>query len=191
MKKIIIPIIYIFFLLNSTFAYTQEEVDSAKYLAYKWIITSKELNSDFNLDNNITRREMLKVMFNLSWWYVKDSCESKFSDLKSDDWWCKYAETALKNWMIAKNINFRPNDMITKAEALKMIFKWIWLKKEGSYSSWEEWYVKTALNKWLIDNSFNDYKTNAKRWWIFVIWKNSFFLWNDEDLDIFDFFINN
>ncbi len=183
-------LLIIIFIPNIVFSFNKEEFDSANYLAYKWIITSKELISEYNLDSNITRREMLKIMFNLSWKYVNEWCSWKFSDLNKNDWGCKYAETALKNKMIAWNQSYRPDDMVTKAEALKMIFKWVWFKKNNNWT-WEEWYVSAAIEKWILDSSFNNYKINAKRWWIFILSKNTLLLWNDEDINILKFFINN
>ena len=42
---------------------------------------------------------------------------------KEVPWVCKYAEFARDKQMIANNSLYRPNDNVSKIEALKMIFK--------------------------------------------------------------------
>ncbi len=67
---------------SSVFAYTEHNIQSANFIAKKGIINNHSVNPlAYNLDNKITRREMLKVMMNLSGKSVIDSCERKFSDL--------------------------------------------------------------------------------------------------------------
>ena len=103
-------------------AYTS--LEAANKLATLGVIVDNSSNpSDYRLGDTITRREMLKIMMKLSTVTVDDSCEGKFADLPASDWGCKYAEAALANGMIAANANFRPDDNVSKIEALKMIFK--------------------------------------------------------------------
>lgn len=190
-KKIVsFVLISLIFTINSASSYTKEEIDAADYLAYKWVISSKEMKDEYNLGNWITRREMLKVMINLSWMQVEEKCENTFNDLDSSDWGCKYAEFALNLNMIAKNDIFRPDDNVSKIEALKMIFKSIKLEREDN-EDWKEAYVNTAFEEWIIKSSFTDYDSVAERWWIFIVSKEALLLWDDEDLDILNFFINN
>lgn len=71
-------------------------VEAANRLASLGVIVNSSSNpAGYNLNSSITRREMLKVMMNLSSVEVTEKCEGKFSDLKSSDWGCKYAEAAL------------------------------------------------------------------------------------------------
>lgn len=80
----------------SSFAYTEHNIQSANYLATQGVIVDNSGNiKAYNLDSNITRREMLKVMMNLSGKTVTDTCNGDFSDLSSSDWGCKYAQAAL------------------------------------------------------------------------------------------------
>jgi hypothetical protein len=115
---------------------------------------------------------MLKVMMNLEWGSVEDKCEGKFSDLSALDWGCKYAEAALEAGYIAANAEFRPNDNVSKAEALKMIMQARGIEKYTT-SVWQLGYVQAAIDAWILDNSFTDYNTNALRGWIFVIAANA------------------
>lgn len=76
MKKIFL-IAPLLLLLGTSFAYarTEHNVQSANFLATKAIINdnSKDILK-YNLDYNITRREMLKVMMNLSGKSLSTSC---------------------------------------------------------------------------------------------------------------------
>lgn len=116
-------------------------VDAANRLASLGVIVDNSTDpSKYNLGSNITRREMLKVMMNLSSVEVTETCEGKFSDLPASDWGCKYAEAALKAGFIAANAKFRPNDMVTEAEALKMIMQARGVAKAEGVEPWSEAY---------------------------------------------------
>lgn len=145
-----------------------EGLEAANKLATLWVIVDQSANpADYRLGDTITRREMLKVMMKLSSTVtVVDNCEGKFADLPASDWGCKYAETALANNMIAANSNFRPDENVSKIEALKMIFKARGIEREEN-EDWKAGYVNTAVSKW-ITSTFSDYDTAAERQWIFV-----------------------
>jgi len=146
-----------------------ESIKNAQILADAWIIVNNSSNPKaYNLNSFISRREMLKVMLNLAWIKPDDTCEWKFSDLKPNDWWCKYAETALKLGYIAANKNFRPNDSVSKAESLKMIFKAKWISVSPT-SDWRVWYMKKAVELWYSEKFF-DYDSAWKRSFVFNIW---------------------
>ena len=117
--------------------------------------------------NHITRREMLKVMMNLSWKSFPDTCTGRFQDMQASDWGCKYAEAALREWYIAANQNFRPNDLVTQIEALKMIMQ---AKRIQQYQSedWRLWYVRKAQEESIISESYLEFNLPALRSWIFT-----------------------
>lgn len=122
-------------------------IQAANRLAWLWVIENHSENPvDYNLWSNITRREMLKVMINLSSVTLVQDCEGKFNDLIASDWGCKYAETGLKAGFIAANQSFRPNDMVTEAEALKMIMRAKWFDKAPLIADWSEAYAHAAFN---------------------------------------------
>lgn len=167
--------IFYFFLLvslvisawNSSFAYTNHNVASADFLASLWIINDNSANPLwYNLDNKITRREMLKVMMNLSGKTVWTTCTWKFSDLSSSDWGCKYAESALENGFISSNNTFRPDDNVTQIEALKMIMQAKWIEKDTN-DDWRAGYVSKAYEEGLLDANYLMYDENALRGFIF------------------------
>ena len=169
MKKTSILAISMFLWVISlnTFAYTEHNVESANFIAAKWVIndnSSSVLN--YNLDYNITRREMLKVMMNLSGKTVTDTCTGKFSDMNGSDWGCKYAEAALENWYIAANTTFRPNDNVTQIESLKMIMQAKSLERDAN-DDWRAGYVSKAQSSGILDQSYMEYDELGVRWWIF------------------------
>ncbi len=152
---------------TSVFWYTEHNVQSANFLAEKWIINDNSFSpSGYNLWDNITRREMLKILMNLSGKEVIDRCLWAFSDISKDDWGCKYAEAAVKEWFIAANSTFRPNDLVTQIEALKMIMQWKWIERYN-YDDWREGYKMKAESLWIIDDTYLDYNKSAIRGWIF------------------------
>lgn len=180
----IISIIAILAIIPQALAYTDSNLIAANYLAKNNIIKNWELKPEkYELDNNITRREMLKVMMNLSWLTVPDKCEWIFLDLNAFDWGCKYAEIALRGSFIASNEYFRPNDNITKIESLKLIMQAKYLAKSDT-SDWREWYVQWAIIAWILDEAFSDYNTLATRSWIFTIWASTYpdFVTEEEEI---------
>ena len=172
MKNCIKGLFCILFLLSSfSFLYSNgsEELDSAIFLWENDIIKSYwNDETSYRLNDTITRKETMKVVIKLSWLNIEDKCEWKFQDVVND-WWCKYIEEALKAWFIAQNELFRPDDNITKTEAMKLVLKAKWIPKTRNTENWQEDYMETAYEFWIIDEKYYDFNTDARRGWIFVI----------------------
>jgi hypothetical protein len=186
MKKILIATFLFAVQVLSLFAYTSDHESAANFLAQKGIINDQSLYPvAYNLDDNITRREMLKVMMNLSGKSVTDSCLGKFSDMKSTDWGCKYAEAALSNNFIAANSNFRPDDSVTQIEALKMIMQAKGIEKNTA-ADWRDGYKSKAFSEGLISESYLEYDLQALRAWIFLTSARSYsdFEYSDGDVNL-------
>jgi len=142
------------------------ETSWAKFLAKNNIIVDQWSDtSKYQLTSDITRREMLKVMMNISWKTVVDRCEWKFNDLDSSDWGCKYAEAALIEWYIAANASFRPDDKVSEAESLKMVMQARWISRDAN-DDWKKWYESKAMSEGIITSKLN-LDNNAQRGWIF------------------------
>lgn len=144
--------------------------EAANRLAALGVIVDSSANpSAYNLGSSITRREMLKVMMNLSSVEVSDTCEGKFSDLPKSDWGCKYAEAALKAGFIAANPKFRPNDLVTEAEALKMIMQARGVAKKEGVANWADAYAAAAIEAGILAQGAKvSTTTSAKRSMVFV-----------------------
>lgn len=124
-------------------------------------------------ERSITRGEFLWVImktFNIK---VDDNLlkSTNFSDIEEGSWIIKYAEKAREFWISHKTNTFRPNDSITRAESLAIIFK-IWNLSTYSNNSAkfndldiEEWmnkYIDTAYEMWLVKGSQVDWKSYFK-----------------------------
>ena len=139
---------------------------AANFLANNGVIVDQSSNVEmYNHTSNITRREMVKVAMNISGKNVPDSCTGEFSDLHSDDWGCKYAEAALANGFVAANASFRPDDLITNSESLKMIMQAKGIARDEN-SDWRAGYSSKAMSEWIIMSEY-DFNAQAKRGWIF------------------------
>jgi len=169
LHKIITILLVLIVSFGTSFASNIKEIDWAKFLGELWII--KKQNNDFlyRLNSTITRKETMKIISKLSWENVEDKCDGIFSDVDKNDWGCKYIEFAYKKNLIAKNNNFRPNDLITKTEAIKLVLKTKNIDKTVNTGNWQKDYMLTAFNKWIIDSKYYDYNSNALRWWIFAV----------------------
>ena len=195
------------FLINSVFllfpllwfAYTQEELDGANFMGWNgYIVDYSSTPEKYRLSDSITRREMMKIIANM-WSPALASCKWIFWDVKEWDWGCKYIEWARNFWIVAWNTNFRPNDNISKAEALKMLLNIKWIKKTSDTGNWQADYVQTAYdNKW-YDSLWSDYTSAATRGWIFMsanrVINNIQVTWEVDDTqavidELFDFLNN-
>ncbi|USN58873.1 MAG: S-layer homology domain-containing protein [Candidatus Peribacteria bacterium] len=170
MKKILASMVVCSLTIASTFAMTFEtmsEVDSANFLASEGIIADQSANTDlYRLGDTITRKETMKIVMKLHGSEVKDTCEGKFSDVPAD-WGCKYIEAALNAGLIAGNATFRPDDNITKTEAMKLILKAKGVEKTQETENWQEDYMMTAYEYGIIEEKYYDYNADSKRGWIF------------------------
>jgi hypothetical protein len=116
---------------------------------------------------------MLKVMMNISGKDVPEVCEGAFTDMSEDDWGCKYAEIALQNGYIAANSEFRPDDNVSKVEALKFIMQAKDIPRDTN-DDWRAGYVSKALSEDILNASFDDYNSASFRGWIFVTAMNTY-----------------
>lgn len=189
MKKIISSIILSSIIFTgSTFAYTDLDIQSANFIAQKNIINNNSLNILwYNLDGKISRREMLKVMMNVSGKTINESCEWKYADMWSSDWGCKYAESALLNWYIAANTNYRPDDQVTQIEALKMIMQATGLEKDSN-DDWRAGYLSKAQKVEIVDSGYFNYDDVGIRWWIFSLTAKTYsdFTYSTPDIELTD-----
>lgn len=192
MKKIFsLAILSVFMLsINSAWAYTQNEKLAADFLSYKDVIVAQEVAADYQLDKEITRREMSKVTLKLSGLNVVETCTGVFSDLNSSDWGCKYAELWAEKWFFATNSEFNAGNSISKIEALKMVMKGTSVEKDET-DDWREGYVTAAVKFGLLENSFTDYDSLATRWWIFTMAQNAIqYSEDDEDIKMIEDLLN-
>lgn len=185
MKKIFLIVFITILTLTSVNAFTElDQYNAANYLAKKLFI--KDLSStpkEYRINDNITRKEAMKIIANI--WYLKvdNTCEWKFKDV-ADDWGCKYIEAALKAWFVSQADKFRPDDNITVSEVLKLIFKARNLDRKFNTWDWVKDYVNSALELKLLDWDV-EWTLDAKRGLIFVVIAKSFDYLNDKNFILF------
>jgi hypothetical protein len=116
----------------------------------------------------ITRAEFLKILLNVKKIDYRSTVTQRdtFSDLNADDWVSKVAYTAFDLGMADgyDDGTFRPNAVISRIEALKLIIKVAWVKLEETDSTefidveieWMKKYVNYAFEKSIITGQLTD-----------------------------------
>jgi len=151
-------------------AVTSSQIDAANFLAEEEIIVDQSASPKlYELEKNIQRQAVMKVVMKLSERDVPDICRGEFADVDPNDWPCKYIEAALDAGYIAKNTNFRPYDDITLTEAMKLVLKSKGIQKIEETDNWQADYMETAYHYGIIDEKYYNYNDNASRGWIFEI----------------------
>lgn len=128
-------------------------------------------SSDYRLSDTITRKEIMKIVINLSGKSIVEKCTGMFGDVSSD-WGCKYIESALAAGYIAKNTSFRPNDTITKAESMKLIAQARGIAKVQTTTDWQADWMMTGYKNSLVGEQYTDHTSKATRGWIFSLGAN-------------------
>jgi len=123
----------------------------------------------FRLWDTITRQEVMKILAKISEEDIEDTCRWEFNDVDKNGWGCKYIEWALGKWFIAENEIFRPDDNITKTEAMKLILNVKWIPKVNETENWQKDYADTALEYGIVEEAYTDYNADARRGWLFLI----------------------
>lgn len=134
-------VIQVFNDVNNSYEY----YDYLNNLWNSWLIDWNEGN--FLWNNNITRAELLKVIFKIKWEALADDNTDYFSDLTP--WHKKYVNTAVWLWLLTtSNAKYRPNDYTTRSEVLKIILLYfkVDLTDLENYDyddiSWAHWHRK-------------------------------------------------
>jgi hypothetical protein len=155
--------------------FVNPELISANNLANKKIINDHSKNpSSYNLWENVLRQEIAAIARSVAKLEKKDRCDNIFSDIsdtKPNTWACINIEALVDNNIISKNSTFRPEEKITKSEAIAMLIKAIWF--DYSYNpeltwNWQQQVVSFAVEKWVVEK-FTDYDTFATRGWVFWV----------------------
>jgi len=174
MNKIIMCILTFIALTISVNSYNSSYLDSANNLAKKWHIKFQPTSDKYNLDSNVLRQEIALISRRVSGIKEKSYCDEIFQDVwisKPNTWACKNIEALVDANLISRNLNFRPEDNISKSESLIMFIRSIWFDFEiddKSSDSWQKQVVEYAASKWVVDN-FTDYNSFATRWFVFQI----------------------
>ncbi len=95
--------------------------DAINDMGSRMIVTGN-LNGNFNPDNSITRAEFAAIMVR-ALGLAPGVGTNRFSDVVSSSWYCGYVKTATAYGIITgyDDGTFRPNDLITREQAMTML----------------------------------------------------------------------
>ena len=88
---------------------------------YNMGVVKGKTETSFAPDDKITRAEMVKIAVLTFGGVPKDGDMPTYKDVKADDWFASYLAIAETAKVIDTATEFRPNDPITRAEALKIL----------------------------------------------------------------------
>lgn len=156
--------------VNALSSTNNPQLEAAYFLTDKGIIVDHKNNTHlYELEKEIQRQAVIKIVMKLSEKDIPDECRWDFSDVDTTTWPCKYIESALDEWYIAQNDFFRPFDYITLTEAMKLVLKAKGIQKIQETDNWQEDYMLTAYKYGIIEEKYYNYNDNATRGWIFEI----------------------
>lgn len=88
-------------------------------MARKGVILGKG-NGVFDPEGKVTRAEMVKLITVATNKYDA-AAKANFKDVPENEWYYSYIASALKSGIIVQDVNFRPNDFVTREEMVVMI----------------------------------------------------------------------
>ena len=141
------------FSINEIYAlYTNDQLESANDLSERGVIKDHKMDPKaYNLDENVLRQEIALISRRVSGFKENTGCKNTFSDVSSstpNTWACKNIESLVDNDLITANESFRPEDSITKSEALIMFIRSIGFDfKINDMSNWQKEVVDFAVSK--------------------------------------------
>jgi hypothetical protein len=186
----------IFTILNSCIAEYSSELQEAYSYAYKNGITTMNTIEKANIDWNLTRIAMAKMManyaINVLWLSSFSDSSCNFDDVSASlnsDYW-NGVTNACKLWIMWQNMwsKFRPNDTVTRAEfgtALsRTLHKALWT----TLSDWSPYYTThlNYLNTNKIMNNISNPDMLEQRWYVMLMMMRSADIVWDAGIDAWD-----
>ena len=183
MKKLsYIPLLWIFFGICLWIEYSPELQQSYNRAYENWITTQDTIQKA-NMNWNLTRAELAKMISNYAiniLWQQRDVNKvCKFDDVSDNlnsqyDNWITYA---CQLWLMGSDIEkFRPNDWVTRAEFGTVLSRTLrWAKNEW-WSPYYENHLKALKSEWIMNN-ISSPNSNEIRWYVMLMlmrssWEN-------------------
>ena len=139
---------------------------ASRYLSEKEIINGYE-NGSFKPTQDITRAELLKIIFEGNKTKTSNPNTNCFPDVGYQEWYSKYICTAKDLKIISgyDDGNFKPNQTLNKAEALKILGEFYkWNTKDKQNQAWYSKYIDFGKNGNLLEDADNfDPEANMSR----------------------------
>lgn len=159
MKKIFFALTTLSLFISSAHALVY--LNYAEYLADKHVIVRQRPVENYALSDRVLRQEVVGIALRLTAGNFRNietinlpdpyTCENVFLDVgqnRPNSWVCRSVEIAAKHGIITKNNHhFRPEDDITRAEAIAMVLSGVKLvpRTDGS-RPWQEVVMETSQN---------------------------------------------
>ena len=155
-------------------ASSNSEIDAANALAANGYINDHSSDTAaYNLNQNVLRQEIAAVARGIAGLDKKTSCDGSFTDVTAttpNTWACYSVEALLDADLIAANTMFKPENEISKAEAVGMMVKAAfgdeYAYDAGKATSWQEQVVDFAVANAVVSR-FTNYDTAATRGFVF------------------------
>jgi hypothetical protein len=141
--------------------YALNYLNYAEYLADKHVIVRQRPIENYVLSDRVLRQEVVGIALRLTAGNFRNietinlpdpyTCENIFLDIKQNlpnSWACRSVEIAAKNGIITKNNkHFRPEEDITRAEAIAMVLSGVKMMPKTDVSRpWQEVVMETSKN---------------------------------------------
>ena len=163
MKKIILALIIAVTAALSVSALNT--LNYAEYLADKRVIVRQRPETNYGLEDNVLRQEVVGIAIRLTGLNFRDvpfialpdpyTCDNTFTDIKQNTpntWVCRSVEIAAKYGIVStSNKTFRPEEYITEAEAIAMILAAVKLTPAiDKDKPWQDSIMQTAFDLGII-----------------------------------------
>ena len=170
-------IILAFSIVSFTLAYTQEEINAYNW-AYRNGITTQPTIEDANLNWQLTRQELSKMLTNyienVAWITQTSYSFCSFTDEDKITPNLKpYTRKICSYWIMWTNWqDFRPTSKVNRAELWTTISRMLWWNRyEVSGKDFYIYHLNALKDQWIMNNIDNPAKTLARRWDTFIMLK--------------------
>ncbi|HBB03175.1 MAG: hypothetical protein US89_C0008G0013 [Candidatus Peregrinibacteria bacterium GW2011_GWF2_38_29] len=142
--------------------------DYIKVLAERGVLTGRA-EAQFDPDDFVTRAELTKIVTTSFYSDIPGETDTPFIDVKFNKWYAPYIKFAYEKGIVkgaSDNRLFRPDDFVTRAEAIKMVLSAAGTKLavdvEAAFTDidYSAWYMP-YLNYATVNNIISGYKDGA------------------------------
>ena len=176
-------------LLGFCIADYSPELQQAYNWAYQNKITTQSPIEKANMQWEITREEMAKMISNYATnilWQAPDTTKTcLFLDSNINPDLVQYVTESCQLWLMGQWItSFKPKDFVTRAEFWTVLSRALWWNKNGWWSTYYENHLKALKSEWIM-KKINTPMDKEIRWYVMLMLMRSTNTWNltTENLD--------
>ena len=175
MRKLLITLLLwipFFCLFSLCMGYSLEEQQAYDW-AYENKITTMDSIGNANMEWNITREEMAKMISNFATnilWKTPDITKSCFFiNSNINPTLVQFVTESCQLWLMWQWISdFRPKDFVTRAEFWTVLSRALWWDKNGWWSTYYENHLKALKQEWIM-NKIGSPMDKEKRWYVMIM----------------------